>query len=91
MKAIELMSALAQPTRLEVFSHLARAQPDGLSSGTLAERVGTPPNTMSVHLAILSRAGLISSIKSGRQVIYKAEPNAIRELAVFLTHDCCLT
>ncbi len=55
MEAIEVMSALAQPTRLEVFTQLARARPDGLSSGALAERVGTPANTMSAHLAILSR------------------------------------
>nr|WP_314470439.1 metalloregulator ArsR/SmtB family transcription factor [uncultured Sphingomonas sp.] len=90
MKAIEVMSALAQPTRLEVFTQLARARPDGLSPGQLAERIGTPASTMSVHLTILSRAGLISSTKKGRSIIYKAEPDAIRDLALFLMHDCCL-
>lgn len=90
MHAIQVMSALAQPTRLEVFTELTRARPDGLASGVLAERVGTPANTMSVHLAILSRAGLISSTKSGRHIIYKAEPHVISDLAFFLTHDCCL-
>lgn len=90
MKAIEVMSALAQPTRLEVFTHLARARPDGLTPSALADRVGTPASTMSVHLTILSRAGLISSIRSGRTITYRAEPEAIRDLALFLTHDCCL-
>jgi len=90
MHAIQVMSALAQPTRLEVFTHLARARPDGLTAGALADRVGTPANTMSVHLAILSRAGLVSSVKSGRNVTYKAEPDAVRDLALFLMHDCCL-
>lgn len=90
MRAIEVMSALAQPTRLEVFTHLARARPDGLSPGALAERIGTPASTMSVHLAILSRAGLISSVKAGRNITYKAEPDAVRDLALFLMHDCCL-
>lgn len=90
MQVIQVMSALAQPTRLEVFQQLARARPDGLSAGAVAEKVGTPANTMSVHLAILSRAGLVSSVKSGRQIIYKAEPEAIRDLALFLMHDCCL-
>lgn len=90
MKAIEVMSALAQPTRLEVFTHLARARPDGLAPGALAERIGTPASTMSVHLTILSRAGLISSTKSGRSIIYKADPDAVRDLALFLMHDCCL-
>ena len=89
MNAIQLMSALAQSTRLEVFMQLARARPDGLSAGALAARLGTPANTMSAHLAILSRAGLISSVKNGRQIIYNAEPAAVRDLALFLVHDCC--
>ncbi len=89
MHVIEAMSALAQPTRLEVFTQLARSRPDGLSSGALAERIGTLPNTMSTHLAILSRAGLVSTTKVGRQVVYRAEPDAIRDLALFLMHDCC--
>lgn len=90
MQAIQIMSALAQPTRLEVFTQLARARPDGLAAGELAKRVGTPANTMSVHLAILNRAGLISSEKTGRSVIFRAEPEAIRDLTLFLMHDCCL-
>lgn len=89
MQAIQMMSALAQSTRLEVFTQLARTRPDGLSAGALAERVGTPANTMSAHLAILSRAGLITPEKAGRHVIYKADPDAVRYLALFLTHDCC--
>lgn len=90
MKAIQVMSALAQPTRLEVFTQLAKARPDGLSSGDIAARTGTPATTMSAHLAILSRAGLVTSEKSGRHIIYKAEPEAVRDLALFLMHDCCL-
>ena len=89
MTAIQTMSALAQPTRLAVFAELARARPDGLSPTVLADRVGTPHNTMSAHLAILSRAGLISSTKAGRNITYRAEPDAIRDLALFLMNDCC--
>lgn len=90
MHAIQVMSALAQPTRLEVFTQLARACPDGLPAGELAKSIGTPANTMSVHLAILSRAGLISSVKSGRHIMYKAEADVVRHLADFLLHDCCV-
>ena len=90
MQAIAVMSALAQPTRLEVFTQLARARPDGLSAGDIAARTGTPATTMSAHLAILSRAGLVTSEKAGRHIIYKAEPDAVRDLALFLMHDCCL-
>lgn len=89
MTHIAVMSALAQPTRLAVFSLLARAGAAGLTSGDLAERTGTPSNTMSAHLAILSQAGLTTSRRAGRNIYYRALPEAIRKLTVFLIKDCC--
>jgi ArsR family transcriptional regulator, arsenate/arsenite/antimonite-responsive transcriptional repressor len=89
MKAITVMSALAQPTRLAVFSLLARAGEEGMTAGDLAERTGTPANTMSSHLTILSQAGLATSRRAGRNIFYRAVPEAIRQLAVFLIKDCC--
>lgn len=85
------MSALAQATRLEVFNMLSRARPDGLSAGALAERIGTPANTMSAHLAILSRAGLIASTRSGRQIIYQVEEDIMRSLATFILRQDGMT
>ena len=81
---MQMMSALAQPTRLSVFTILAGEQPDGLSAGEIAARSNTPPNTMSAHLAILSRAGLVTSSKQGRVVTYSACPGAVRDLCAFL-------
>lgn len=89
MKAITVMSALAQPTRLAVFSLLARAGVEGMTAGELAERTGTPANTMSSHLTILSQAGLATSRRAGRNIFYSAVPEAIRQLTVFLIKDCC--
>ena len=56
-RAIEALTALAQPTRLEAFRRLVRAGPAGLAAGELAERLGVPPPTLSFHLAQLARAG----------------------------------
>lgn len=89
MKAITVMSALAQPTRLAVFSLLARAGDEGMTAGELAEKTGTPANTMSSHLTILSQAGLASSRRAGRNIFYRALPDAIRQLTVFLIKDGC--
>ena len=89
MDAIAVMSALAQPTRLSVFCLLARAGIEGLTAGAVAEQTGTPANTMSTHLTILSHAGLISSRRAGRNIIYRALPDAVRELTVFLIKNCC--
>lgn len=89
MHAINVMSALAQPTRLAVFSLLARADEEGMTAGELAERTGTPSNTMSAHLAILTQAGLATSRKAGRNKFYRALPEVIRQLSTFLMTDCC--
>lgn len=88
MTAMQIMSALSQATRLNVFTILASQHPAGLSAGELATRSKTPPNTMSAHLAILSRASLVISSKKGRVVTYTACPGAVRELSAFLTEAC---
>lgn len=88
MTAMQMMSALAQATRLNVFTILAGQQPEGLSAGEIAAKSNTPANTMSAHLAILSRAGLVTSSKKGRVVTYTACPEAVRELCTFLTAAC---
>jgi ArsR family transcriptional regulator, arsenate/arsenite/antimonite-responsive transcriptional repressor len=89
MKAITVMSAFAQPTRLTAFSLLARAGDYGLTAGELADRTCTPANTMSAHLAILSQAGLATSRRAGRHIFYSAVIDAVRQLTVFLIKDCC--
>ncbi|MEA3051898.1 MAG: ArsR family transcriptional regulator, arsenate/arsenite/antimonite-responsive transcriptional [Sphingomonadales bacterium] len=91
MMAMQMMSALAQPTRLSVFTILAGQQPGGLSAGDIAARSKTPPNTMSAHLAILNRAGLVTSSKQGRVVTYTACPSAVRDLCAFLRKACSST
>lgn len=85
------MSALAQPTRLEVLRLLARVGADGLSAGDLATRAGAAPNTMSAHLAVLNRAGLVTSQKAGRTTIYHAVPATAQQLAEFLLVEFCGT
>ena len=85
-QAIQIMSALAQPTRMEVFFAL-RERADGLSVGELAKLVDTPPNTMSSHLSILARAGAVVSTRAGRVVTYAAAPGAMSDLASFLSGE----
>jgi ArsR family transcriptional regulator, arsenate/arsenite/antimonite-responsive transcriptional repressor len=87
--AVDALAALAQPTRLDVFRMLVKAGPDGLSAGDVAETQGVPHNTMSTHLAILARAGLVASRRDGRSVIYSADIEGTRALMSFLVADCC--
>lgn len=44
---------------------------------------------MSTHLAILSRAGLVSAGRHSRSIVYRAELTAVHALATFLLEDCC--
>ncbi len=71
--AIDAFSALAQPTRLEAFRLLVKQEPDGLPAGEIARRLDVPHNTMSTHLAILARAGLITVERHSRSMIYRVE------------------
>ncbi|TSD84287.1 helix-turn-helix transcriptional regulator [Mycobacterium sp. KBS0706] len=86
---IEGLGALAQSTRLAVFRLLVQAGPDGVPAGTVAERVGVPSTTLSTHLGILSRAGLIRSQREGRSILYSADLDGVRALLSFLVQDCC--
>ena len=66
-----------------------RAGAEGAPAGAVAEAVGAPANTMSVHLAQLQRAGLVSAEREGRVIRYRAEYDAVRDLIAFLIADCC--
>ena len=87
--AIAALSALAQESRLRVFRLLVRCGPEGMSAGDIARALKVPANTMSSHLAILSRAGLIASRKQGRSIIYTVDFFGTRKLLSFLVEDCC--
>ncbi|MGH6762304.1 MAG: ArsR/SmtB family transcription factor [Phyllobacterium sp.] len=88
-QTIESLAALAQTTRLDAFRLLVRHEPDGLPAGEVSQLLDVPQNTMSAHLAILARAGLVMSERQGRQIIYRADLNAVRQVVSFLLKDCC--
>jgi DNA-binding transcriptional ArsR family regulator len=87
--AVEALSALAQPTRLEVFRLLIQHEPHGLAAGEIARQLDVPHNTMSTHLAILTRAGLLTVKRQSRSMVYRAELLAVRQLVLYLLRDCC--
>ena len=87
--AVATLSALAQPTRLEVFRLLVRNAPNGLPAGEIARLVGVPHNTMSTHLSILSHTRLVSSERDGRSIVYRVDMGVVRDFFVYLLKDCC--
>ena len=55
----------------------------------MSDKLGIPHNTLSFHLNHLSNAGIVSSRKKGRSVIYSANFDATRDLIAFMVKDCC--
>jgi DNA-binding transcriptional ArsR family regulator len=87
--AVSGLSALAHPGRLEVFRLLVRAGPEGMAAGDIARATGSLANTLSTNLNVLAGAGLVSSRREGRSIIYAAGYDRMRELLAFLMEDCC--
>jgi ArsR family transcriptional regulator len=88
-EVIAAMAALAQSTRLETFRLLVAREPDGVPAGELARLMEVPQNTMSAHLAVLARTKLIVGERQSRSIIYRANLDRFREVALFLLKDCC--
>lgn len=87
--AIDALGALAQATRLNTFRLLVRHEPHGLAAGDVARQLDVPQNTMSAHLAILARAGLVRSERHSRSIVYRADLDGLRAMMLFLVKDCC--
>ncbi len=89
LSATNALGALSQETRLGVFRLLVRNGPEGLPAGDIARALSIPHNTLSTHLAILTRAGLACSRREGRSIIYSVDFEGTRDLLSFLMEDCC--
>lgn len=88
-EVIRALGALAQETRLRIFRMLVVAGPRGVSPGFMAEQLGTSPTALSFHLKELVHAGLASSERDGRHLIYRAGIPQMNGLLGFLTAHCC--
>ncbi len=88
-EAIKRLSALAQDARLEVFRLLVKAGSEGVAAGEIARAMGSRANTLSAQLLVLSNAQLVKARREGRSIIYSANFDAMRDLLLFLTKDCC--
>ena len=76
-----IYSALADPTRREILSMLLE---DDMAVTDVAEPFEMSLAAISKHLAILTRAGLISQERKGRVKWCKLEPDALREASAWM-------
>ena len=87
--AVKRLSALAQDSRLAVFRLLVKAGRDGMAAGDIARTLEITPNTLSAQLTVMANAGLVTSRRDGRSIIYAADYDGMSELLAFLMEDCC--
>lgn len=87
--AVSRLAAIAHEGRLALLRRLIQAGPAGLSAGELANYAALNAPTASAQLLVLRNAGLIHSNRAGRQIIYRANFNAMTELLGYLMEDCC--
>ncbi|MCP5087705.1 MAG: helix-turn-helix transcriptional regulator [Rhodobacteraceae bacterium] len=87
--AIAVFAALAQPTRISVFRLLVQVGPAGLPALEIARRLDVVASTLSGHLSILKRSGVLTSTRHQREIHYAANLSAVNELIAFLLSDCC--
>jgi DNA-binding transcriptional ArsR family regulator len=88
-QAIDAFSALSHETRLTVFKLLLKEGEQGLSAGVIARQLDVQPSTLTSHLHILKRSGLLQSTRQQQKIVYSADIQGTRELLRFLTQECC--
>jgi DNA-binding transcriptional ArsR family regulator len=77
----EVLSALAEPNRLQIVE-LLRRKP--LAVGEIVERLRLRQPQVSKHLRVLSAAGLVEVRPVAQQRIYSLRPERFKELDVWL-------
>ena len=88
---IDALGALAHEHRLAIYRLLVQRGPEGLSAGTIGERIGLLPSSLTFHLQNLQRAGLITQRRESRQLFYSVDFSVMNGLVGYLTENCCGT
>ncbi len=84
---VEALAALAHGARLAAFFHLVRARGE-VPAGEIAASLAIPGPTLSHHLDILRRAGLIQRRRESRFLYYSVRREMVSDLVRLLT-ACC--
>lgn len=88
-RAARCLETLGHPTRLEAFRLLVKAGPEGLPVGEVQAHLEVPGSTLSHHIALLVRAGLVEQRREGRLLRCTANFALMDALVGFLADQCC--
>ncbi len=88
-KVLAALSALSHEHRLELIRLLMPLGDAGLAAGEIGQKLGLGASRLSFHLAALEQAGLISSRRASRNVIYAIDLAGMGGTIAYLLNDCC--
>ena len=75
------LKAIAEPHRRQI---LRLVRDEELSAGEIASHFDVSRPAVSQHLGVLKEAGLLTERRNGTRRLYRAHPNGLVELRVFL-------
>ena len=88
-QAIDVLHALSQETRLRIVRYLVDCGDDGASAGEIGKVVDATSSRASFHLSALENAGVITSKRQSRSIIYRVSFECLGHVISFLLNDCC--
>jgi DNA-binding transcriptional ArsR family regulator len=88
-KIARALASLGHEARLEIYRLLVRAGGEGLNVGEIAGHLKMPASTLAHHLSTLVAAGLVVQERQGREVVNRADYEAMNRTLAFLTDKCC--
>lgn len=94
---VEVFGALANPTRLAILGWLREptsfppqdhpAEEVGVCLKHIQARAGVSQSTASQYMAVLQRAGLVTSTKIGQWTHYKRDEDRLQSVGAYLRTD----
>lgn len=88
-KVLDALGALSHGKRLDIVRLLVPCGDTGLTAGEIGAKLNMPASGLSFHLSALEQAGLLTSHRQSRNVIYKVEHQRIGRIFSYLLNDCC--
>jgi DNA-binding transcriptional ArsR family regulator len=72
----DVFNAIAEPRRRQILEVLA--QRGALAVGTLVATLGLPQPTVSKHLGVLRKVGVVAVVKQGKERVYSLEAEKLK-------------
>jgi DNA-binding transcriptional ArsR family regulator len=77
-----VFAALGDSTRLSLVARLSRGKPASIAQ--LTEGSKLTRQAITKHLRVLERAGIVHSLRTGRQSLFEFDPRPIEEIKTYL-------